>query len=228
MKDKEKTRIANFSGINYINPDLALVKLLSEEVDRDRFEWTTYDHRLSASFTHPECSKLIRESGISLKNIDYRDRAPTKQISEKYDIVISTGIIEHLDYISLFNLLWIMKTALMPGGVAIISTPNPLYLINRLRFLLGSWDHQFFQDEVENWEKGYFGHINYYDVSRLSRLLRSVGFEISDSFTFNSNHGPGEWKLPMRIVASTTRLLTRFLPNTGQHVYITATVKGEG
>jgi hypothetical protein len=40
-------------------------------------------------------------------------------------------------------------------------------------------------DGTENMEKGLFGHIVYYNIPRLRRLLRDVGLEIRRSSTVN-------------------------------------------
>ncbi len=85
----------------------------------------------------------------------------------QFDIVTSLEVVEHVyaprDYArSAFNLL-------KPGGLAIISTPYNGYLKNLVIAVLGGFDRH----ATALWDHG---HIKFWSVHTLSRLLTEAGF----------------------------------------------------
>lgn len=85
-----------------------------------------------------------------------------------FPIVLSLEVVEHVyaprDYArTVFNLL-------EPGGTAIISTPYHGYCKNLVLAITGKMDVHF----TALWDHG---HIKFWSISTLSRLLHEVGFE---------------------------------------------------
>lgn len=85
----------------------------------------------------------------------------------QFDILVSLEVVEHVyaprDYArSAFNLL-------KPGGLAIISTPYNGYLKNLAIAALGGFDRH----ATALWDHG---HIKFWSVNTLSRLLAEAGF----------------------------------------------------
>jgi 2-polyprenyl-3-methyl-5-hydroxy-6-metoxy-1,4-benzoquinol methylase len=90
---------------------------------------------------------------------------------EQFDVVVLAEILEHV-----FDPVEVLKevnTALKPGGVIVITTPNFMTWTNRLRFLFGNFKYQ---------EQGMFdfGHIRWFTYYYLHQILLQSGFEITD------------------------------------------------
>jgi 2-polyprenyl-3-methyl-5-hydroxy-6-metoxy-1,4-benzoquinol methylase len=85
-----------------------------------------------------------------------------------FDLLISSDVIEHLYRPS--DLLEAAKALLMPGGQILIGTPYHGYLKNVVIAAAGKMDAHF-----SALHDG--GHIKFFSVRTLSKLLRSHGFE---------------------------------------------------
>lgn len=86
----------------------------------------------------------------------------------RFDAVISLEVVEHVfaprEFASrTFDLL-------IPGGVAIISTPYHGYLKNLMLAVTGKLDEHF----TALWD---YGHIKFWSIRTLGRLLTEAGFE---------------------------------------------------
>jgi SAM-dependent methyltransferase len=208
--------LLNLSGMNEGKPDLVLFDLIKANHPCLNIKWTVIDHPASLTFTDLRISRWARERDFECIRHDYRN-GPLPVVNPKADIVLCTEILEHLDYSVGLALLRLGKEALRPGGMLIISTPNPVYLGYRILFALGKWDFLHHMDEPEHVEQGVTGHTIYYDSRRLSRLLHKLDFVNVNTTTFNAGHGPGEFRnVGTRSAAIILRTASRFVPNSGQ------------
>jgi 2-polyprenyl-3-methyl-5-hydroxy-6-metoxy-1,4-benzoquinol methylase len=103
--------------------------------------------------------------------------------SGNFDLVVSSDVIEHLYRPS--DLLEAAQSLLKPGGQILLGTPYHGYLKNLVLAATGKMDTHF-----SALHDG--GHIKFFSVRSLSRLLTSHGFE-HFSFTFYGR-APWLWK----------------------------------
>ena len=90
-----------------------------------------------------------------------------------FDVVVSTEVIEHL--FSPHLLLTYAKEILEDGGHIIISTPYHGYLKNLALSLFNMWD----KHHVPLWHGG---HIKFWSVKTLTKLLENNGFSVVNFF----------------------------------------------
>lgn len=112
-----------------------------------------------------ECAASNRE--LHFKNIKFAQVDFPKELpNEKFDVVIFTEVIEHLENGQ--NALVSIYKLLKPNGIMILSTPSnkaPLY-----RFGL-----------TKNFDKR-VGHMKRYSTTELSKLIEKNGFKISSTY----------------------------------------------
>lgn len=101
----------------------------------------------------------------------------------QFDLVVSSDVIEHLYRPS--DLLEAAASQLKPGGQLLLGTPYHGYFKNLVLAATGKMDAHF-----SALHDG--GHIKFFSVSTLSRLVRNHGFE-DLGFTF-SGRAPWLWK----------------------------------
>ena len=101
----------------------------------------------------------------------------------EFDLVISSDVIEHLYRPS--DLLEAAVTQLKPGGQILLGTPYHGYLKNLILAATGKMDAHY-----SALHDG--GHIKFFSVNTLSKLMRAHGFE-DLSFTFYGR-APWLWK----------------------------------
>jgi 2-polyprenyl-3-methyl-5-hydroxy-6-metoxy-1,4-benzoquinol methylase len=109
-----------------------------------------------AAQSYPDC-RFLQSSIYDL---------PTAQLGEKFDIIVSVEVIEHLVYPK--QLIKAAKEHLKPRGRLILTTPYHGYLKNLTLALSGKMDQHF----TVLWEGG---HIKFFSVSTLSQLLTQEG-----------------------------------------------------
>jgi 2-polyprenyl-3-methyl-5-hydroxy-6-metoxy-1,4-benzoquinol methylase len=102
---------------------------------------------------------------------------------EKFDLVISSDVIEHLYRPS--DLLEAAVSLLRPGGQILLGTPYHGYLKNLVLAATGKLDAHF-----SALHDG--GHIKFFSINTLSKLMRAHGFE-DLSFSFYGR-APWLWK----------------------------------
>ena len=131
----------------------------------------------------------VSASGIQIARRTYPAarffRAPIDRDLElgKFDLVISSDVIEHLYRPA--DLLEAAQALLMPGGQLLVGTPYHGYLKNLALAATGKMDSHF-----SALHDG--GHIKFFSVRTLSRLMTSHAFE-DLSFTFYGR-APWLWK----------------------------------
>jgi len=118
-------------------------------------------------------------SGISIARRAHADRffihdtsseyLPEVLADKKFDVVVSTEVIEHLyaprRYIEL------IRTLLRPGGMLILSTPYHGYLKNLALALTNKLDSHF----TALWDGG---HIKFWSIKTISVLLGEFDFKV--------------------------------------------------
>lgn len=95
---------------------------------------------------------------------------PIEILNERFDLIVLPEILEHT-----FNPVYVLKKSraiLKPDAEIIITTPNFLTWVNRVRFLFG-----FFRYEKEGMFD--FGHIRWFTYSYLKQVLAETGFTIT-------------------------------------------------
>ena len=131
----------------------------------------------------------VSASGIQIARRAYPDARFFRALIDrdlklgKFDLVISSDVIEHLYRPA--NLLEAAQALLMPGGQLLVGTPYHGYLKNLVLAATGKMDSHF-----SALHDG--GHIKFFSVRTLSRLMTSHAFE-DLSFTFYGR-APWLWK----------------------------------
>lgn len=120
------------------------------------------------------------ESGIAIANAEAPGRffvldvssgqLPTELASKRFDVVISTEVIEHL--YDPRGFIAFARRILPSGGEFILSTPYHSYLKNVALAVTGKLDAHF----TVLWDGG---HIKFFSRRTLEQMLREQGFEVT-------------------------------------------------
>lgn len=110
-----------------------------------------------------EARKILDQVHI----FDIENRWPA--LGGGFDLVIAAETLEHV--FDPAQVLKEIRQALVPNGELIITTPNFLTWINRLKFLFGAFKYT---------DQGAFdfGHIRFFTYSYLQEVLSASGFKI--------------------------------------------------
>jgi 2-polyprenyl-3-methyl-5-hydroxy-6-metoxy-1,4-benzoquinol methylase len=128
---------------------------------------------------------LFERAGIEFIRANMNDPSPYNHLAnEPFDIVIIAQVIEHILNHPL-GLIRSLAAAMRPGGLMILTTPNPANIMNAARIVKGRsmlWGTQDFMDEPK-FQGGKIiseGHIHYreYTRSELCHLLTVAGLRI--------------------------------------------------
>ncbi|THB81375.1 MAG: class I SAM-dependent methyltransferase [Desulfobacteraceae bacterium] len=98
-----------------------------------------------------------------LINLD-QDSLPFED--QQFDLVILSAMLEHV--LEPEKIIEMAYEKLTPGGHVIILTPNVVWMVNRLLFLMGKWDHRLMG--------GTKGHISYKNKRQLEKMITDAGF----------------------------------------------------
>jgi len=131
-------------------------------------EW--FKSRLNADMygidISPVAADLCRQKGYTEVGVVDLDRESIPFQDDFFDLVILSAVVEHI--MSPEQVLEQAYHRLKPGGRVVVLTPNISWIVNRLLFLLGRWDHVLMG--------GTKGHISYMNQRQLSRALTGAGF----------------------------------------------------
>ncbi len=121
------------------------------------------------------------EKGIAIAQIKNPDRFFVQDLSSDmlpeqlqnipFDTIISTEVIEHLYNPQAF--ITFCKQQLTQGGEIIITTPYHGYLKNLVLSIFNKWD-----SHLDPFWLG--GHIKFWSVKTLSKVLTDAGFTVTD------------------------------------------------
>ena len=208
----KSVRILNASGLACGHQDVSIVGYLRDKVS---VHWTVFESPTSPYLSNDTLKKKITELNIQLNLCDF---ATAEELygHEDYDIVLFTEVAEHLEHGALLRALKSIEARLAVGGMLILTTPNLASIGSRWSLLKGNGDLGYWGDGQANCEKRLWGHIVYYDLRRLARILSDAGLSISGSFTF--------WYKPdCKNVKTTLMYLFSFVvPNSKQTLFIEA------
>ncbi len=102
---------------------------------------------------------------------DLEKEWPSEIMSEKFDLIIMAEVLEHV-----FDPKEILKNVnkiLVPGGKIIITTPNFMIWLNRIKFIFGRFAYT---------DEGIFdfGHIRFFTYPYLKEVLAESGFKVDE------------------------------------------------
>jgi ubiquinone/menaquinone biosynthesis C-methylase UbiE len=118
----------------------------------------------------PVAVDLCKQKGYAEVKLVDLDKDPIPFEDNYFDLVILSAVVEHI--MSPEEVLEQACRRLKPGGKVIVLTPNITWIINRLLFLIGRWDHSLMG--------GTKGHISYMNKLQLTRALTEAGFQDLD------------------------------------------------
>ena len=169
----------------------------------------------------PAFDKYVRELNINVDLSDFKNETNLYGDKENYyDVILLTEIVEHLDHSTMLRALRRLRMKLADDGILIITTPNLISLLNRIRFLLGDGDICYFGDGITNLEKGLYGHITLYDLNRLQRILGDLGYNIKNSYTFDYGSGPRDISFIKELLHKSINIISSYLSNSSECIYI--------
>lgn len=127
-----------------------------------------------------ELSKELKKRGWQTVGVDIAGNAdfcfdiesadwPTTLTSQKFDLIVSTEVIEHI--FSPEHVLLKLKNMLSEDGSMIITTPNIVFWKNRLKIFFGKFRYTYvgIMD---------FGHIRFFTLQTVRELFHKVGLKI--------------------------------------------------
>jgi 2-polyprenyl-3-methyl-5-hydroxy-6-metoxy-1,4-benzoquinol methylase len=98
--------------------------------------------------------------------------AMTVDVGERFDIVIAGEIIEHVENPG--GLIRNLKKHLKPGGLLVVTTPNPFYVLHFAEMLFLSAPHKGWNDE----------HVAWFCYFTLDNLLVRCGMKVEECWYF--------------------------------------------
>ena len=118
--------------------------------------------------------EACRAEGLVARLVDLNnvDRLP---FDGRFDIIVISEVCEHL--LDPKNAIRIARKSLLPKGILVVTVPNAVPLFVRLAVPLGrtvGWLHYPSRDTVDT------GHIRFYTIRSMSRLLKEEGFQVVD------------------------------------------------
>ena len=167
---------------HYIIPQL--LKLINENKESNILDIGCGNGSLALELTRIGFNHLYgtdaSENGIEIANRNLKgrffiqdlnsDELPEELKHIKFDILISTEVIEHLYDPAAF--ITFCKAILLKngGGALVLSTPYHGYLKNLVLSIFNKWDHH----HTVFWRGG---HIKFWSFNTLSKLLKDNGFK---------------------------------------------------
>lgn len=118
--------------------------------------------------------QYCQSQGLAVQRLDLNDASELPFPNFTFDAIVVSEVCEHL--LNPRNALQLAKDYLKRGGTLVLTVPNAVPLFARLRLLLGrsvDWLHYPSPDTEKT------GHIRFYTVESMSRLLHEEGFVVS-------------------------------------------------
>ncbi len=128
----------------------------------------------------PEGAAVLNKQGYHVIVADVE----TMDLGKQFDTIIAGEIIEHLENPGLF--MRNMHKHLVPGGVIIVSTPNPFYSGS-------AWKIWRYGKPAVHEE-----HMGWQDPTTLGQLFKRTGFEPFDGYWIQPT--PAIWKTWKRLI----------------------------
>ncbi len=142
--------------------------------------------------------------GIYIKG-DITDPNITDQFSERYELIVFTEILEHIDCFR--SALQNMRRLLQPGGQVIITTPNAYNIYSFLKMMF-------------RYEANHKEHTAYFSYLTIKRLLEMNGFQICE-FNFCYDNPKSVYKRSIKYVQNI------LFPQYSQGIFVVAELQGK-
>ncbi|MFH1211581.1 MAG: methyltransferase domain-containing protein [Candidatus Woesearchaeota archaeon] len=218
----KKLRVLNASGLGCGHQDFSILSYLKK---RDyAVEWVVYDSPNSEYLRNKHMKDYIKKLDIQLVETDFSKAGSIfGERANEFDIVLFGEIAEHLDHSVFLKTLLEIKHKVKPGGIVIVTTPNQISLLNRVRFLFGRTNSFYFDDGVKHMAAGIYGHITLFDLNRLTRLLKDAGFKINKAYAFSDNADSVGKPLLFRILGMVLSFFSCLIRNSEATLFVEAT-----
>lgn len=210
--------ILNASGLANGHQDFSIVYHLKNYMNIN-LNWVVYDSPENPYLNNPTLQKLLKRYNINLKLKDFSSAVNPYDERNAYDIILFTEIAEHLEHSTFLKCLEGIRNSLKSNGIVIFTSPNLLYAPHRIKFLLGNGDF-YWGDGTENYLKGLYGHIVLYDINRLKRLFKDVGFSINTFYTFSYTKLVNRSSMLSTIKYYIKVILSNLFPNSKETLFI--------
>lgn len=177
-------RIFNLSGLSCGHQDFSIAHYFKRK--QVPIEYFALEHPGSPYRDNMLFTRLVEKYSVSVyyANLADVDVEEIHQWCGLPHVVLFTEIAEHLPHDLFLRCLKLIEQLLNNEAYVFISTPNGDRFRNRVNSLLGR-ENDYWGDGQGNLEKGLFGHIVYYNVSRLRRLLADAGLSLIEARTFD-------------------------------------------
>lgn len=213
--------ILNLSGLGSGSIDFPLARHL-KQAGHD-IQYFALDHPDSPFMEKEEFLLDTQNCGINLIRGDLKSETAESLLQHmntggKADYIVFTEIAEHLEHSVLLNSFQLISQVLSGHGRLLISTPNLASAVNRARLLIGA-DLDYWGDGIANMQRNVYGHIAYYNVNRLRRLLSDTGLDTIRANTFSypwNKANPNLSAPPKRNISAT---IIRALINLGERLW---------
>lgn len=180
----EPLKILNLSGMGFGHQDFSLCHYLRDKLP---IEYYAVEHPNSPFRNHEFFVRKVECLGVRTIFRDLKAVTATEirdALGAPPDIILCTEIAEHLEHGTLLRCLQLISDLLPAHGLVLLSTPNADSMTYRIRHLVGR-ESSHWGDGTENMASGLFGHIVYYNIPHLGRLLRDVGLDIRQGASVN-------------------------------------------
>ena len=130
-------------------------------------------HEVYGTEFDPSLVRDCQAAGLRVESIDLNEANALPFPGVVFDTIVVSEVCEHL--LDPRHTLALAQQSLRAGGKLIVSVPNAVPLMSRLRLLCGrtvNWLHYPSCDTETT------GHIRFYTIESMSRLLREVGFTV--------------------------------------------------
>ena len=126
---------------------------------------------------------LLRAAGVRL--LDFADvgRELEQLPDAEYDVVLCTGVVEHIPHTPRF-LLEALDRVLKFGGQLVVDTPNLAHIYNRQRFARGESVHADLPSQYYA-PRPFEGHHREYTLAELVWMLNQIGHEAIQLEAYN-------------------------------------------
>lgn len=156
--------------------------------------------------------KLANAKGVTAKVHNLENKLPFQDNS--FDLIIACEIIEHLYDTDFF--ISELRRVLRKKGVLILSTPNLVSLVNRIKIAFGKYPSL-----VPEYNVGGAGHIRAYTIPILKKQLISHGFNVVLASSPNITFPMINKRIPQTLKRIAIRL-GNYFPNIGSHMILVA------
>jgi 2-polyprenyl-3-methyl-5-hydroxy-6-metoxy-1,4-benzoquinol methylase len=134
-------------------------------------------HTVYGTDFDPGAVEYCRSQGLTVERIDLNEADDLPFPNVMFDAVLISEVLEHL--LEPRRAIKLIKRHLKPGGTLIVTIPNAVPLMVRFKVLFGrtaDWLH------YPSGETDGTGHIRFYTIESMSRLLRQEGFTVESAF----------------------------------------------